>query len=218
MRNPITYILLILLAFTLSACGGGGDISTAKVGDTVEFGGYNWRVLDIQDGKALIISEKILGKRAYHSLGGDISWEGSELREYLNGSFYESTFTEEEKKNIAKSNIENKCNPQYGTTGGSETKDKVFLLSIEEVERYFTDSSEMIAENIDTDEVSWWWLRSPGCGSDYAACINVVGYVDFHGTLVGVGEGIGADDNVGSYGGSVESDNGGVRPALWVNQ
>lgn len=31
---------------------------------------------------------------------------------------------------------------------------------------------------------SWWWLRSPGCSTDYAACVNSHGYVGEGGEYV----------------------------------
>jgi hypothetical protein len=42
------------------------------VGNIVEFGGYEWRVLEVGDGKALLLSEYILELRPYHgeSFGG----------------------------------------------------------------------------------------------------------------------------------------------------
>ena len=37
-----------------------------KIGSTVSFGGYTWRILDIQNNMALIITENIIEQRAYH--------------------------------------------------------------------------------------------------------------------------------------------------------
>ena len=38
-----------------------------KVGDKIQFGKFIWRVLEIQDGKALIITDKIIEQRSYHN-------------------------------------------------------------------------------------------------------------------------------------------------------
>lgn len=216
MKKLISLLLLALLALTLAGCS---EVNSApKVGDTIQLGGYDWRVLDVQDGKALVLSEKVLSKQAYHPAGGEISWEKSDMREYLNGAFYDETFSDEEKANITETDIENKSNSQYGTGAGKDTTDKVFLLSIKEVEQYIPDSAERIAEDIETGEAALWWLRTPGRGKEYAANVGTSGYVDYHGILVVAA---GDNENTGLTG-AVSGDHastidGGVRPALWLN-
>ena len=39
-----------------------------KIGSLLSFGSYNWRVLDIQNNTALIITEEIIEQRPYHGL------------------------------------------------------------------------------------------------------------------------------------------------------
>jgi len=153
-------------------------------------------VLDVKDGKALILSDRVLTSHQYHSSNSEITWENCSMRAYLNGSFIDNTFTADEKKYIAEQRIENKNNPTHGTTGGIATIDKIFLLSIEEVNTYFTDDSSRIAYNMDNNS-SLWWLRSPGLLSYSAARV-------------------GRDGGVYSHGNFVDS-NDGVRPALWLN-
>ena len=50
----------------------------------IQFGGYNWFVLDKKDGKTLIINEKVIEKRPYHHEESEITWETCDMREYLN--------------------------------------------------------------------------------------------------------------------------------------
>ena len=64
--------------------------------------------------------------------------------------------------------------------------DKIYLLSIEEYEKY---------KNVIPRINSWWWLRSPGYGSFSIAIVNSVGSVD-------------------DFGYFVDRDIYGVRPAL----
>jgi hypothetical protein len=113
------------------------------------------------------------------------------LREWLNNEFY-NTLTSEQKKTIMKNLVVNSDN--MNTPGGNNTQDKIFLLSIEEAERYFKNNEERIAFYKGNRE-AWWWLRSPGYGSDSAAIVFVNGNV--------------IDWNIHHY--------GSVRPALWVN-
>jgi len=206
-----------------------GVQASPRVGDVIPFGEWNWRVLDVQDGKALIITENLIEPRPYNVELTEVTWEKCTLREYLNGEFLQK-FTAEEQRRIAETRVSNPYNLWYGTNGGNDTNDKVFLLSLEEVDKYFGDSgdyqnkrrmryegqypngkwvaaddgpafsnandSDRIAKY--NDAASWWWLRSPGFSSSYAAFVLY-------------------DGNVHVYGISVNFDYGGVRPALWLN-
>ena len=188
--------------------------STINVGDIIPFSKYSWRVLDIQDGKALILSERVIEKRLYHSSWAAVTWETCTLRQYLNGEFYNS-FSTEEKARIAETRIPNNNNPWYGTNGGNVTNDRIFLLSIEEVVKYFGDSGQLrnrpsnsayINDKYNSARIaqdgnggaSWWWLRSPGINSFYAASVDSDGSIYINRVNV-------------VYGG------GGIRPALWLN-
>ena len=193
--------------------------AAVRVGDIIPFGEHNWRVLDVQDGRALIITENVIEERAYHIGGGNITWEHSTIRSYLNNQFFNS-FNAADRARIAETRVVNNDNPWFGTPGGNDTTDRIFLLSLEEVVRYFGDSGQLanqnhpnnhgwgfsdqygtarIARNIHGHE-SWWWLRSPGSNSHYAA--NVFSST---GGL-----------NVGGLIASTGPVSGGVRPALWL--
>jgi hypothetical protein len=128
-----------------------------KAGDIVKLGGIDWRVLEIKDGKALVITDKVMMKGMYHSVDMVVPWEKCALRDYLNGEFYDTAFLPEEKQRIVQTNLVNKENtwlpeynpsptgiPRYGMPAGANTTDKVFLLSIEEVLQYFGDSGTYI--------------------------------------------------------------------------
>ena len=108
----------------------------------VRFGKYNWRVLDIQNEKALLLTEDIIGFRLY----GGSTWEGCALREYLNGAFLQTLSSSEQSRIVSVANT-NPDNPWYGTSGGRNTTDKIFLLSIDEVVKYFGDSGQLRKKN-----------------------------------------------------------------------
>jgi hypothetical protein len=146
--------------------------------------------LDKADNKLFIITSKIVEARAYNAVYRDTTWEQCTLRKYLNGEFY-NKFSETEKAIVADTKVVNADNPSYDTNGGNDTTDKIFLLSIDEVKKYFKDDNDRALG-------SWWWLRSPGYTSRYAASVYYGGLVDVNGDIV-------------DYGG------GGVRPALWLN-
>ena len=130
----------------------------------VTFGGYEWLILKKYDDHALVVMADVMQEeRPYHKNGGAITWADCTLRQWLNGEFYQS-FTPEERERILDTNHENLDNVYYGTDGGVDTTDKIFLLSAEEAEKYMT-RSERTAK-------SWWWLRSPGDYQYDAAGVN----------------------------------------------
>ena len=168
--------------------------------EIIQFGGYNWRVLDVQGESALIITEDIIEVRPYDSEFTDEVWESCTLRQYLNGEFLEK-FTEEEQGLIIETKVSNPNNLWYGTWGGKDTLDKIFLLSLEEADRYFGNSGDYLNErrkdfNFDNlsfaadsnggffsnlgdnhrqakyaDAPAFWWLRSPGILNSSAAFV-----------------------------------------------
>lgn len=111
------------------------------IGSIIPFGGYDWRILDIQNHTALVITEDIIELRAYNDVYKDTTWSDCELRRYLNSEFYGS-FNQADRSRIIPVMNENPDNQWYGSKGGEDTKDAIFLLSVEEaVCRYFGDSS-----------------------------------------------------------------------------
>jgi hypothetical protein len=187
-----------------------GNIS---VGSIINFGKYEWRVLDVQDRQALVISEYVLEKRPYHAQDVNITWADCSLRQNLNGEFLDK-FSASDKAKIISTPIATLNNPRYGTSGGESVTDSIFLLSLKEVCRYFGDSmaelkkvkkdkyvfndknsQNRIAKFVQSDEL-WWWLRSPGDNSDSTADVSNGGGVNVNGNIV--------DDDFG------------VRPALWL--
>jgi len=188
-----------------------------QVGEIIAFDRFNWRILDVQDNMALIITEEIVEQRAYHSKYKDTIWPDCEVRNYLNGEFYDR-FDETNKSRILETAIKNMDNPWYGTKAGNESQDKIFLLSLDEVCRYFGDSTEKLYNRGNNrywkknDENNrkrlarfaaahscwWWWLRSPGRHNRLAAYV--------HGT----------DGCVGVNGNNVTNGGGGIRPAMWI--
>ena len=226
-----TFCIVLIFAFAvgLTACSSNPDIT---VGDVIQFGGNDWRVLEVKGDNALILSDGILFSMPYqvppegeifvpiHTT--EITWEECDLRQYLNSEFYDTTFSADEKQRIIDTTLKNDKNPWYGIEGGYDTKDKVFLLSLDEVIQYFGSSEETAVENWQNDTfiddqfnkariaktsegaATMWWLRSPGgnyyCGKDHiilAATVTNNGGLCIQGDYVSNGY-------------------VGVRPALWL--
>ena len=230
-RNKVIGIVAGIVGFIASAIGifvfvtgkNLPDIFPAKpanaqdyvVGEIVHFGQWDWRVLAVEDGKALLIAGDIIEQRPYNDKLTGVTWENCTLRAYLNGEFLEK-FSAQERAKICETENVNGNNQWFGTNGGRNTTDKVFLLSIEEVVKYFGDSRQLKNKNprseywIDdqynderaakfNNDSLWWWLRSPGPDQYNAADIRLNGNVSFRGY-------------------NVHREEGGLRPALWAKQ
>ena len=95
-------------------------------------------------------------------------------------------------------NVVNEDNPEYGTEGGNDTNDKVYLLSIGEVtnptygfcetDSTYSESRYMKASdyahargaytNTNTSRNCWWCLRSPGGNTHEVASVTYRGSVN----------------------------------------
>ena len=192
------------------------------VGSVINFANIDWRVLTVENNKMLLISEIIIEKRPYNVEYKDITWENCTLRKYLNNEFYNNLGAA--KSAIAETHNSNPINPWHGTMGGNTTTDKVFLLSLDELVKYFGDSGDLWNKrrkdyegnnnsngwylhdqynsariaNYGNEWALGWWLRSPGDTSYYAAIVSYVGCVN----VIGI---------------EVKENLVGVRPALWLN-
>lgn len=191
--------LLAAALFALPGCATTNPdtdpVNKAQVGDVVQFGDDQWRVLAKEGGKALLITEDAIGTRAYNKECADVTWENCTLRSYLNDEFYNG-FDDNQKRAIAETKNSISDNPEYGTPGGGETTDKVFCLSIEEADEYFSSDDDRVARC--NGDACPWWLRSPGSGAEYVAYVYDGGHVD-------------------TYGFYVDNAYRGVRPAVWVD-
>lgn len=199
----------------------------AAVGDKITFGTYEqdnvtsngtenieWLVLAKENNKILVISDKALDRQLYDN--ADVTWENCSLRKWLNDSFLNAAFSEEERALIQSTTLSADKNPEYSSDPGTATTDKVFLLSINEAEKYFNSdearkcaptayakaqgalTSSDVYETPSGAATCWWWLRSPGYSQKGAAIVNCDGSVYYFG-----------------YG--VDYDDVSVRPALWIS-
>ena len=198
-----------------------------------------WRVLNVDGNDALLLADKGLDEM-YHEEWVDITWEDITIRSWLNGygassnsygtdysnsNFLDTAFSSVEQSSVNTTTVINDDNLHYGTEGGNNTNDKVFLLSESEV---YTDNAlsygfvsdygtydearrsksstyakamgtwSSTSTSTDYRGSCYWWLRSPGSSTDIAS------YVDSHGEVNRYG-------NIGDN--SIYS----VRPALHLN-
>lgn len=187
-----------------------------------------WRILSINGTDAFLVADQNLDVYMYNEEHTDVTWETSTLRSWLNGydsdanacgkdytkdNFIDRAFTGTEQAAISSVSVINDDNPKYNTTGGKNTKDKIYLLSIEEAgnteygflpyvnadgggvrdnARIRTNTAYVAAGGVinapatnSVGRANWWWLRSPGDSTSDAA------YVDNNGvdSVMGMGAG-----------------------------
>ena len=195
-------------------------IKTAKVGDYVFFGTYEqdnktsngkenieWLVLDVVDGKALLISKYALASEKYNNTSTDVTWENCTLRTWLNYDFINSAFSDEEKTKISTVTVSAHKNPDYKINPGNPTQDKVFLLSIIEANRYFTSNEKRECKATACAETRayinssngncFWRLRTPGTRGNVAIVMS--------------------DGSVSYRGNAANYDYAAIRPAMWID-
>ena len=143
-------------------------IADAVPMNNVLFGIYEWKVIDRQDDELLLLmqhAEKYPETRngAYNDTLEDVTWADCSLREWLNGEFFENSFSEEERSMILSEKYENPDNAEYGTDGGEDTEDKVTLLTPEMYD-YYRELTDNISMN--------FWLRAPGYSQKEAQFVS----------------------------------------------
>ena len=167
-----------------------------KKGSTIPFGRYKWKVLTTYKDRALIMTEKIVEARPFHTSAYGAEWGDCALRKYLNGPFLKDNFGEGEKKLIVPSaasclNVTQQGEEPYIASG----LDSVFLLNRFERGEYVKDS----------DMVGYfggkrfnWWLRDTSITNAFAVyCFMEHMPVEVKSI-------------------TCVADNCGVRPAMWI--
>jgi len=182
-------------------------LSKAKVGDYVAFGAYEqdnnaangkeeveWLVLAKENNRVLLLSRYALDCKPYNTKYTPVTWETCSLRTWLNGSFLNDAFTVAEQALIPTVTVSADKNPEYNTNPGNSTQDRVFLLSKQEAETYFTTQKERMCAPTDA-AIAWgayvseeykttdgrpacfWWLRTSGADPDSIIQVDIMGGV-----------------------------------------
>ena len=205
MTKRITAALLLISIFIsgILCCGCSSSRPAPKIdgNNNVIMGNYGgqdieWMVLEIKDGKALLLSKYVIDARAFNSTKTDTSWKKCSLRSWLNGSFYNYAFSSSEKSIIQKTELDDP----------DKVTDKVFLLSEFEVIHYLGSQGQKrityptryakdqgVALRI--DNTAEWLTRDMGYRDDYCISIGELHSMDVN----------------------VSWDYYGIRPAMWVS-
>ncbi len=170
--------LYIIIFFVLNKGDGGQEertpLAKLNVGDSYYFGKYEqdgnkengtepieWIILKKDGEDTLLISKNILDTKPYNGSDGDITWEESSIRKWLNGDFYNTAFDAKERTSIMLTchnnpdsydyyesdyeevrSVENWAGSGIGADGGEQTEDFIFLLSWEEALSFLSNDKE----------------------------------------------------------------------------
>ena len=117
-----------------------------------------WRVLEVRDGTALLLSDAAVECEPFQKDLREVSWENCTLRSWLNGyggkenvsaedysgdgeSFLDTAFSSKEQKAILEIKVRNENNYYFGIDSGAQTDDRIFIPA--ESELFMSDSSEI---------------------------------------------------------------------------
>lgn len=175
--KKIISVLLLMMCFAINS---NADNTLVKKGDYISFGTYNgenlvWRVVEETDDEFIMIAENIIDIAVFDN---DTSrWETSELRRWLNSSegfLSADNFTEEELSILKLHTYKTVLNDGFVSQASSGTavhrysstksdfiknysdayadvlSDKVFIPSVEDLDKLNTDTRAFGADNIIT--------------------------------------------------------------------
>lgn len=210
-------VLIVVSIFALSSCKNAAilkrlvEISNAKVGDTIFWGKYEqdgnsdngpedieWIILEKTDEAVLVISKYCLDYKHFWTYDEESSqdltffrWNKSELRQWLNFTFWANSFSTEESNQIA-----------YGIFASDDDviHDQLFVLpcslltKFSDVDFLATTATAYAADK--GCDGSWWTMDNNPSVYYYYNFVNENGEVDETGRI--------------------GSDNCGVRPAMYI--
>ena len=141
-----------------------------------------WYILENRDGNTLLLSRYGLDNVKYNESWEPTTWETTQVRGWLNGSFYNEAFTADEKKNIILSKVSADNNPAIDSNPGNDTNDYVFLLSVPEVDKYLKNdprkncvvtefAASKGAHSTSGSKYGWWLTRTPGKDQRYVVAV-----------------------------------------------
>jgi len=227
---------LAVMASVFTAPAEADPLADLAVGDSVAYGSYGdealkWRVLAVEEGKALLITASIIDVWAYNESGAVATWEDSSIRQWLNDDFLYNAFSSSERNRIVVSKNINGDNPIFSTPGGANTSDRVFLLSLDQAVEYFADDADRVAvtgfSSTVMDRTAKAIAESERAKNRYTRAEAHTWLSDHNGSALlwwlrspgkepGFAASVDAEGKVSRAGSEVFDLGVGLRPAIWV--
>lgn len=173
-------LAVCLMALVCWVCAGYAE--ETRVGDTVIFGQYEqdgnldngsepiaWQVLDVQGGKALLMSRYALDCLPFHDEKNDAAWNQSALNAWLQADFH-AAFTDAEWAAIAPVTLADTAadgNPEWQNTDAEPAETHVFLLSYAQVMQYLPEQEQrkVRARNMPGHGARSFWASPPSASA-----------------------------------------------------
>lgn len=144
-----------------------------------------WELVCEDDDTITFVSRYLIHSRPYQWDEVATTWESSNLREWLNGTFLRGAFTATEKQVIVRTTCKAADNPEYNTYGGPDTEDYVWIFSAEEALEYGIGMVETTKYAMsDAGAGNFYYLRTPGYKKSMVAGISADGSIDYIGASV----------------------------------
>ncbi len=131
-------------------------VEPIRNGDYIIFGHYEqdcneengpepieWKIVTEDDESMLLISRYALDQVPYNNELTEVTWETCSLRAWLNNEFINTAFTKQEQRMIKTVTLKNKdyindtSIEHYHSYGGNDTEDRIFCLSVDEIQKYY---------------------------------------------------------------------------------
>ena len=191
-NNILVMLVAILMVFALmpmtagtgfaadSDAGGKSIVmgtSAIKPGNRIWFGSQtqgddtvpldtSWRVLETTEGRAMLISDKLIARIQYNDSNNDTSqnaWANSKARQWCM-DYYDNWEGSGSEKDAILETSKYDASYQTGTEEIFSEMDieheHFFLLSSEEADKLFESAGDRIAYYADNGQTDYWWLRS----------------------------------------------------------
>ena len=171
------------------------QISNAKVGDTLTFGTYEqdnntsngqedieWIVLRTDDTSALLISKYILDAKTFSDYGKS-NWSSATLHSWLSKDFYNQAFSESDKLALgymAQALNSHVVEAPITLLSGDELREYAAVVDMKAEPTAYAKANvgDSDFSGADDDDVSKWWLRSPGANQWWAEAVSADAYLD----------------------------------------
>ena len=129
-----------------------------------------WHVLRAKNGTAILLCDTIIGNMAF-SANGRNNYAESDIRAWLNNTFYQVAFTSHEKESIVRTEVDNSAVTTADNRNNytcPDTSDMVYLLCYADfinADYGLTETAQRKKLTTDlakaTGATNYWWMRSP---------------------------------------------------------
>lgn len=132
------------------------QIQTISFGKDEDGDSIEWIILEKLDDKVFVLSKNLLFPYEFSYPDLDSNWESSTIRKYLNEEFINKVFSKNEQNSIIETDIASRTIDGNAIINEVSTKDKLFLLSVDEIENYLNTDQLRRAKRKNGIALEYW--------------------------------------------------------------